>query len=692
VKKGSSSFLKKRTKKLLQIAACAAFNTDARVLPDMNKSFLVLFFKKELLPFFCLLLAAAAPIKVGTLTLHFCNAEYFGFCGSITQPLDRSGGTPGTITVGFEYYPRTNTYAPPAGVILAQEGGPGYSTTGSRDGYVRLFAPLRTRRDILLIDKRGTGRSSPIDCPPLQKAYNPNLHDVALCARQLGGNAWFYRSADAADDIAAVLAALQLGPVDYYGDSYGTWFGQVFAVLHPQVLRTMVLDSAYPVLGDNSNSEVNHGQQAMEIACRRSKPCRALGGSARARFATLLSALRAQPVTGDAPGENGEPRHVTADPAGLFLIVANAGNAPATWRDLDAAGRAWLDNADPLPLLRLVAEARDSYSGGGSATSFSVGLADAVQCAEYGTNFSLYAKLPERRRQYERSLDRLRENHPDTYAPFTINDAVFSQMNAEEFDTCLPWPAPVEGIVPAQPIPAGSVFPSVPVLVLSGELDTVTSPSEGRATAALFPNSTYIETPNLVHESAIGDAGYFVPPNGQDLSQCIGPIVRAFVRSGGNTGDTGCLATIRPIRTVPVFAVHYSDVAPAVAETGNQVSPAGLKLASAVAETVGDAVARYYVTSAGHGAGLRGGSFSLSTIADGYRLTLKKCAWADDLTVTGRIDWHQITGQLESQVTFAAGKHRGSMVITWDDQQIEAMAQLSGTIDGATLAATRLAP
>jgi hypothetical protein len=220
----------------------------------------------------------------------------------------------------------------------------------------------------------------------------------------------------------------------------------------------------------------------------------------------------------------------------------------------------------------------------------------------------------------------------------------------------------------------------------------VTSPSEGRATAALFPNSTYIETPNLVHESAIGDAGYFVPPNGQDLSQCIGPIVRAFVRSGGNTGDTGCLATIRPIRTVPVFAVHYSDVAPAVAETGNQVSPAGLKLASAVAETVGDAVARYYVTSAGHGAGLRGGSFSLSTIADGYRLTLKKCAWADDLTVTGRIDWHQITGQLESQVTFAAGKHRGSMVITWDDQQIEAMAQLSGTIDGATLAATRLAP
>ena len=354
----------------------------------------------------------------------------------------------GTLTVGFEFYQHTDMSQPPLGVILAQEGGPGYSTTGSRDGYVRLFTPLRDRRDILLVDKRGTGRSSAIDCAALQMAYLPDMQDVAACGKQLGATAWFYRSADAANDVAAVLGALQVGPVDYYGDSYGTWFGEVFAVLHPGSLRTMVLDSAYPVLGDNSNSEVNHGQQAMEIACHRSRPCRELGGSAQARFAALLAALRAKVVSGAAPGANGETRHVTADPGGLFLIVANAGNAPTTWRDLDAAGRAWMENGYATPLLRLVAEARDSYSGGGSYKEFSVGLADAVQCAEYGTNFNLHANLARRLEQYATSISRLQQNHPDAYAPFTFDAALFSQMDAEEYDTCLPWPKPVEAIVP----------------------------------------------------------------------------------------------------------------------------------------------------------------------------------------------------------------------------------------------------
>ncbi len=341
----------------------------------------------------------------------------------------------------------------------AQEGGPGYSTTGSRDGYVRLFAPLRDRRDILLVDKRGTGRSSAIDCPALQEAYLPDIQDVAACAAQLGGSAWFYRSADAANDVAAVLAALRLGPVDYYGDSYGTWFGEVFAVLHPGLLRTMVLDSAYPVIGDKSNTEVNGGQLAMEIACRRSRPCRELGGSAEARFAALLASLRAKPVSGAAPGANGGKHHVTADPGGLFLIVANAGNAPTAWRDLDAAGRAWMENSDATPLLRLVAEARDSYSGGGSYKGFSVGLADAVQCAEYGTNFSLHASLARRLEQYATSISRLQQNHADAFAPFTFDDALFSQMDAEEYDTCLAWPKPAAGVVPAQPVPPGAVFP-----------------------------------------------------------------------------------------------------------------------------------------------------------------------------------------------------------------------------------------
>jgi hypothetical protein len=49
VEEGSSSFLKKRTKKLLSVSAAPGLPIEPNVALR-SKSFLVLFFKKELLP------------------------------------------------------------------------------------------------------------------------------------------------------------------------------------------------------------------------------------------------------------------------------------------------------------------------------------------------------------------------------------------------------------------------------------------------------------------------------------------------------------------------------------------------------------------------------------------------------------------------------------------------------------------
>jgi hypothetical protein len=49
-RKGSSSFLKKRTKKLSLVSGGSGAKSVARLARVINKSFLVLFFKKELLP------------------------------------------------------------------------------------------------------------------------------------------------------------------------------------------------------------------------------------------------------------------------------------------------------------------------------------------------------------------------------------------------------------------------------------------------------------------------------------------------------------------------------------------------------------------------------------------------------------------------------------------------------------------
>jgi iron complex outermembrane receptor protein len=59
-KPGSSSFLKKRTKKLLTVARRCRFTRVSRMLPETDKSFLVLFFKKELLPSFLISLSTTA--------------------------------------------------------------------------------------------------------------------------------------------------------------------------------------------------------------------------------------------------------------------------------------------------------------------------------------------------------------------------------------------------------------------------------------------------------------------------------------------------------------------------------------------------------------------------------------------------------------------------------------------------------
>jgi pimeloyl-ACP methyl ester carboxylesterase len=647
--------------------------------------------------FFCIsaampALASAAPVIVRSVPLTLCVPKYDGYCGSIVRPFDPSGRVPGTITIGFEFYPHTDVSAKAAGTIIAQEGGPGYSTTGSRDGYVRLFTPLRNTRDILLIDKRGTGRSGAIDCHGVQKGGG--LGAIGACGAQLGQTAWLYSSAYAADDVAAVLKALHTGPVDYYGDSYGTFFGQVFAVRHADLLRTVVLDSAYPVIGDGPyfQTEIENGPTAFALVCERTPACRALGGSEKERFKALLKSLRKAPVSGEAPGIYGELLNVTADAGALFTIVANAGNNFTAYRDIDGAGRAYLDSADPLPLLRLVAEAVDGEDSGGAPKEFSTGLEVAVECADYMQLYDMRSDEAQRHAQYLAELARTEADDPGIYAPFTLKEGIHAVTNPEGLNLCQAWPRAPHWAAPGLPVPKDATFPKVPVLVLSGELDTVTSPKEGLWTAALFPNATFIETSNTVHESAIGNGGVNVPPFGGDLARCVGPIVLAFVQSGGAPPDRSCVSSIRPVRAVPVFSVSWRGVAPAMAGEGNNVDKTGLTLASATAETVGDVLARYGVALSDVELGLRGGKFRISHTDSGYAFHMKDVKWAADMSVSGELNWNQITGIVHAKVSFKTERHNGALVIAWNDRDIDAQAEIRGKIDGRKVIAARIAP
>ena len=110
-------------------------------------------------------------------------------------------------------------------------------------------------------------------------------------------------------------ARLGLGAVDLYGDSYGTFFQQVFAGRHPDQVRSVVLDSAYPTYGESGWYPTQRPamRRAFTAACERSPECaeagaRSSASSGRCSTGCGDSRGRAPRTTRTAPGARpGQP-------------------------------------------------------------------------------------------------------------------------------------------------------------------------------------------------------------------------------------------------------------------------------------------------------------------------------------------------------------------------------------------------
>jgi pimeloyl-ACP methyl ester carboxylesterase len=630
-------------------------------------------------------MAGAAPntITIGELTLTLCNTDYIGYCGSIARPIDPSGVTPGTISVGFEYYPRSDLSHARLGTILPQEGGPGYSSTGTRDFYLAIFDALRDRRDVLIVDKRGTGLSGPIDCADLQTG-STDLDAVAACAKQLGATAWLYGTDFAANDIIAVMDALDIDDADFYGDSYGTFVGQVLAGLYPHRLRSIILDSAYPVRPPDPwfATDWAAAWSGIDTSCARSPSCGALGGTATSRMQRIIDAIRTHPIQGDAPDGNGDLQPTIVDTASLIYLIDAAGYGPPVYRDLDAAARAWLDSQDPLPLLRLVAE--ENTVSVDAPADFSYGLYEAVTCTDYPLLYDLTMPRAVRNREYAAALQDAREHRPNLFAPFSVDEGVDSLVYITPLDSCLPWPTPPKNLAPGAPgapLPPGVHFPAVPTLILSGDLDSITSVIDANETTDQFPNAVHVVVPNLGHVVADGD----------EIGCTLG-IVHRFVKNLA-PGNTNCVQKVRPVRTVPRFARTANELAPLSPLKGDQTTDAQRRIAAAGLETVGDVIARYYVTFNYVDSGLRGGTLTYAATDTGYDFTLEGFKWTEDVAVSGTVSWDQTTNIIAAKVILkTAGTQVGSLQISWNDADINAMASVTGKIQGATLIGKRIAP
>jgi TAP-like protein len=220
------------------------------------------------------------------------------------------------------------------------------------------------------------------------------------------------------------------------------------------------------------------------------------------------------------------------------------------------------------------------------------------------------------------------------------------------------------------------VFPGIPVLVLSGDLDSLTPPAQGAQATALFPNARQVVVKNSFHVTAIGDTDH-----------CASTLVRHFVQTL-SPGDVSCAAAVPAYRLLPQFARTAAQLVPANPAVGNQGSTDDLRVAAAALHAAGDALARWWVNYDGDGVGLRGGRFAYTTIGAVTRFQLDGLRWTDDVAVSGTITWNVDTSEVRVQLSTATGQ----IDAIWHDRVADSVATITGRLNGRRIAATMTAP
>jgi pimeloyl-ACP methyl ester carboxylesterase len=290
------------------------------------------------------------------------GGEVSAWCGSVSVPEDPRRPDGPTIALRVAVVPATSR--PAAGALFYLEGGPGVPATQSAVRVNDLFAEVARDRDLVMVDERGTGGSAPLECPDAQvPASDPAAVAAYLrgCFAQLPRDPRLYTTAVAADDLEAVRRALGYGRIDIYGGSYGVTLAEAFLRLHPQSVRTVVLDSGSLPSVRIYEESARNAQRALDAVlarCAAQPACRRAYPRTRSELAELLSrpprrvatehgvvTLRPDDVawTVDALSETADgattiPFTVDAAARGAYLPLAHAFQAEVG-ADLDARDR-----------------------------------------------------------------------------------------------------------------------------------------------------------------------------------------------------------------------------------------------------------------------------------------------------------------------------------------------------------------
>ena len=140
--------------------------------------------------------------------------------------------------------------------IVPFAGGPGEAVVDDAGGAATPYAELNRRRDLVLIDVRGTGDSNSLACAALRTregilgvldGFLP-VAGVKACRQALEPRAALaqYTTSNAVDDVDDALGALGYDRVNLVGASYGTFAALEYLRRHPARVRTVALEGVVP--------------------------------------------------------------------------------------------------------------------------------------------------------------------------------------------------------------------------------------------------------------------------------------------------------------------------------------------------------------------------------------------------------------------------------------------------------------
>jgi hypothetical protein len=319
----------------------------------------------------------------------------------------------------------------------------------------------------------------------------------------------------------------------------------------------------------------------------------------------------------------------------------------------------------------------DERDASRSPATYSAGLAAAVFCQDPPQVFDLALDTALRQAVLEQDFVRLQHSLPDLYAPFTLAEYLGMPPDYVFIDECLQWPSPAAGAPTPPLVPPQASYPDVPVLVVTGELDNMTSSADGEAAASHYPHAHHVVIANSFHVNALPRA----------RSDCGAQLVRDFIVHLA-IADEQCAARVPPVPVLTRFARSSQELNPAQAMPGNQADERMLREATAALQTSADALVRAQQNGPGDFVGLRGGSFSVETRGTGYRLTLREVRWSEDVTVSGHVDCRGKRELVRAALSLqdAAGSH-GTLSLRWQADEAQAIAKISGRIDGRVVRA-----